>query len=269
MNITYLRSLKEVKSIVDIIRQNRNNKPFHEYFRGQASDTYSLMPSLSRKFSDHEELIKIERLLMEDFKKEMKTNNKTDRLLLHDNPVDFQNDWAWLVQAQHYRLPTRMLDWTLCWEVALYFAVEEQFRDKEYLNSHDGQFWVFYVLDEIIMSKENQNSYYRTDPYKFYDTGFLNPSFFWTKNHENETAERRRARQHGKFSIQSALNSLTPLEQQRKFIPYLKKYIIPSDAKSQIRLDLASEGITGDFLYAGEDDTINDIISSLKKKHGL
>ena len=265
----YLKSYIEVRSLVFKIRENRNIAPFQEYFRGQVSDTYSLIPGLSRKFFDQESLIQVERLLMEDFKKEMKANNKTDKLLLHKNPVDFQNDWAWLVQAQHFRLPTRMLDWTLCWKNALYFAVEEQIKEKEYLNSHDGQFWLFYVPDEFIMVNENQDLYYRTDPYKFYDTGFLNPSFLWTDNFENETAERRRARQHGKFSIQSTLDALTPLEKQKSINPYLKKFLIPSDAKSQIRLDLAKEGITGDFLYVGEDDTINDIISSIKKKYGL
>lgn len=269
MNTNHLNNLNEVKVLVDKIREHRNSKPFQEYFRGQVSDTYSLIPGLSRKFSDHDALIKVEKLLLEDFKKEMIANNKTDKLLLHDNPVNFQNEWHWLVQAQHYRLPTRMLDWTLCWKNALYFAVEEQIKEKEYLNSHDGQFWVFYVPDEFIMSNENQNLYYRTAPYKFCDTGFLNPSFLWTDNYENETAERRRARQHGKFSIQSTLDSLTPLEQQWKINLYLKKYLIPSDAKSQIRLDLVKEGITGEFLYVGIDDTINCIITSLKEKYGL
>lgn len=271
----YLRSYEQVKALIPKIQKKRipgimGFKPLHqEYFRGQVSNTFVLKPSLSRCFSDNESLLKIEKLLIDDFKKEMKTHNKIDKLSLNKNPLEFQNEWACLVQSQHYRLPTRMLDWTLKWEVALYFAVEEQFGDKEYLNSHAGQFWVFYVPDEIIMSIENQNAYYRTDPNKFNETVFLNPSFFWTNNYENETSERRRARQHGKFSIQSALNSLAPLEQQADIIPHLEKYCIPSNAKKQIRLALEYERISGDFLYAGEDDTINDIISSLKAKYGL
>lgn len=265
----YVQSYNDVRSLVSTIREKRANRPVYEYFRGQVSDTFELKPSLSRCFSESASLINVEKLLMEDFKKEMIDYNKIDKLFISENPIEFQNEWAWLVQAQHYRLPTRMLDWTLRWDIALYFAVEEQFGDKKYLNSHEGQFWVFYVPDEIIMSKENQNSYYQTDPYKFYDNGFLNSALCWTKNYENEIAERRRTRQQGKFSIQSALNSLTPMEQQKNINPFLKKYLIPSEAKNQIRLDLAKEGITGEFLYAGEDETINCIISSLNEKYGL
>ena len=38
--------------------------------------------------------------------------------------IDESDEWRWLFYAQHYRLRTRMLDWTSNPLVALYFAVE-------------------------------------------------------------------------------------------------------------------------------------------------
>lgn len=270
-NSKYLNSFDEVKALVSKVQENRvpgilGLEPFRqEYYRGQVSDTFILKPSLSRFFSDPSALAKTEKLLMDDFKNEMKANNKIAKLLLHGNPVDFQNEWAWLGQAQHYRLPTRMLDWTLKWEVALYFAVEEH---KIY-DSHDSQFWVFYVPDEILIHDSKKELYYKTDPYKLDSTWFINPSFLLTNNYENETAETRRARQHGKFSIQSHINSLIPLDKQPDVANNIEKYCIPANAKGQIRIELASKGLFGDFLYASEDNIVNTIISRFKTKYNL
>lgn len=270
-SIKYLNTFDDVHALVSKVQLKRipgiiGIEPLRqEYYRGQVSDTFVLKPSLTRYFSDETSLIKVESLLMDDFKQEMNVNNKMDKVLLHDSPNHFQNDWLWLGQAQHYRLPTRMLDWSLKWEVALYFAVE----DNPMFNSLDGQFWVFYIPDDILMYDAKNDLYYETDPLQLDKTWFINPSFFWTDNQANETAETRRARQHGKFSIQSHTSSLTPLEQQADVIPNLEKYCIPAEAKGQIRLELASKGLFGDFLYANEDDVINDIISSLRTKYGL
>lgn len=269
--VKFLNNFDEVKALVTKVQEKRipalmGLEPFRqEYYRGQVSETFVLKPSLTRYFNDPAALAKVEQQLMTHFKTEMTAKNKISKLMLHDPSKNFQNEWAWLGQAQHYRLPTRLLDWTLSWEVALYFAVE----DNPSFNNHDGQFWVFYVPDEILMHDTKHELYYQADPYKLDNSWFINPSFFWTDNYDNETAETRRARQHGKFFIQSHVNSLTPLEQQADIIPKLEKYCIPKDAKGQIRLDLAAKGLFGDFLYCNEDDTINSIISSLRKKYSL
>jgi hypothetical protein len=70
----------------------------------------------------------IENSLIGAFKRQAKA-------VLPQTPSD--NDvLGWLTLMQHYRAPTRLLDWTESPFVALHFAIEDQ------VNDHDGAIWV-------------------------------------------------------------------------------------------------------------------------------
>ena len=93
------------------------------FYRGHANSEYKLQPSLFRlplKYSKED----AERYLMTNFKAEATPH------LIH-TPSD-ENEW--LAIAQHFGLPTRLLDWTTNALIALYFAVESQ-------HDRDGDVW--------------------------------------------------------------------------------------------------------------------------------
>lgn len=91
------------------------------WYRGQSNEEWSLLPGLARQENG---------LGREsDFIARFKQNAS---LLLPSLP---RNDWEWLTIMQHYRVPTRLLDWSESPLVALYFAVVP--------HSHsDGALWV-------------------------------------------------------------------------------------------------------------------------------
>jgi hypothetical protein len=96
------------------------------FYRGHSNKNFQLVPSLFRlgrteSFSTWDE---VETYLMECFKCEA-----TPHLV---SPP--QNDLEWLALAQHYGLPTRLLDWTTNPLVALYFAVEDN-------SANDADVW--------------------------------------------------------------------------------------------------------------------------------
>jgi hypothetical protein len=100
-------------------------------FRGLSDATYPLETTLCRLGGDYAEL---EHHLLRNFRK-----------YAHRRVVERDSVWHWLSVAQHYGLPTRLMDWTYSPFAALHFATSniEQFdRDgavwgANYLRTHE------------------------------------------------------------------------------------------------------------------------------------
>ena len=276
MNISgVINSLEDFEKLVEQTRFRRvesiglNIPSRQEYYRGQLSSSWSIKPGLPRELKSAEAVVEAEKKIIDFFKEEMTKRSYTHKVLLHKNPRTHQNEWAWLTQAQHYRIPTRFLAWPLKPEVALYFAVEDSALDNV-----DGQFLIMYVSQSDFKTEETyqEEQYYDIPPTDIKETWFLNPCFYDLGEDNDTTAEIRRARQHGKFSLQPHEFSLKGLDEQNEFLhPWKKgtgtvieKYIIPAKAKPQMRLDLISKGWHGEYLYVNDDAVINEITNGCK-----
>ncbi len=210
-----IQSLEEFLSFQEVY-------PEIDFFRGQSSSEYKLIPSIGRLFKEGQErvLIQYEIAIFEEFKR--KYSMFTDA-----RP---KNDKEFLFLAQHYGLPTRLLDWTYNPLIALYFACCSNF-DK------DGIVFQCYPFSQRLFNEETD------DIFAFPAITLLAP---------NMTDVR--------YKNQNGLFVLYPKPWEEAFDNVSTRYIIPANCKRGILNKLEKMGFTRSFIIPSLDNLCKDIV---------
>lgn len=206
--------------------------PETDFFRGQSSSDYKLIPSVGRLFKKGQETVlkQYEKEIFEDFKRKYS-------LFTDARP---KNDKEFLFLAQHYGLPTRLLDWTYNPLIALYFACCSNI-DK------DGVVFQSYEFSRNIY---NENS----DIFAFPYITVLYPDMTDVR-----------------YKNQNGLFILYPEPWKENFEHIHAKYIVPANSKRNILNKLEKIGITRSFIMPSLDSLCKDIVEihSLRYPHAL
>lgn len=214
-------------------------------FRGLSDATYRLETTLTRLGGN---FAKLERHLLRNFKK-----------YAHRNGVKPDSVWHWLSVAQHYGLPTRLLDWTYSPFFAMHFATANiEHFDK------DGAIWgVNYVKAHELLPEKLRNQLEReganvftvemlSEALKSLDElqGLLQDEFVMF--FEPPSVDERIVNQFALFSVMS--DSAVALDEWLQSHGHLfRKIIIPADLKWEIRDKLDQANITERVLFPGLD----------------
>ncbi len=196
----------EINSFFDLLNQIESDTNTTIY-RGQPNVEDPLVPKAFRK-----EYLKIN--------DEQAFNYFKRNGIAHIN-VKLENDWEYLAYAQHYSVPTRLLDWSFNPLVALFFSVNE-------MKSTDTALFKFDYSEAGTISLDD-------NPFQIQNTGIYVP----------RAITNRILAQKGLFTIHTNnKNSSFNL-----FEKSCTKYIINSKLSSEIAHKLHKFGFTHESLF--------------------
>jgi hypothetical protein len=181
------------------IFKNYTNSGFF-YYRGHSDYSWEITPGLARNknIKSIENLLDVENKLIQQFDRYIKNNKLTKLIPIVNGSYD--KSWFYLMAAQHYGLPTRLLDFSFDKFTALEFAVADiQNINKDgaliiYNNAKDKQ--------ENVISELLKNPFLQTHNSFFFQT----PSIKVSIGNEFNYSERRKFIQSSKFLYRNTEN---------------------------------------------------------------
>jgi len=188
------------------------------YFRGQVCD-WSLRPSLARESVTEQE--------------RAKESECFERLA---EILPKVNDWERATIAQHYGVPTRLLDWSENPLVGLYFALDDNNYDDK-----DGVIWVF--EDKTILVKDVASF---RDGSGLRKLKYPRPYRAWQ---DLQLEIPRTKAQRGSLTSQPDLSKEFNKQIFDQNTQSLKKFIVPKQSKTQLRKHLEILGVTEERLF--------------------
>ena len=190
------------------------------FFRGQSSVDFKLLPSVGRIFPDDPyTTLQFEKEIFKDFKRKY-------ALYTNERPKSI---FEFLFLAQHYGLPTRLLDWTYNPLIALFFATCSNF-DK------NGCIFESFPRFEICTDDPSW------DPFNISKNYIVKPDFTDIR-----------------FCNQNALFEVFKDPTDEKSSNIIHKYIIPAKCKENIQSKLQTIGINYTLIYPSLDSLCKDI----------
>jgi len=262
-----------IEQMDNLPRLNEAEQPL--FFRGQSNAIWTLKPKLFRLWDSFLTIgvNNVDEILKKALSKELDSIRYFQQralLLLEPSRIlgrdlNWRNIGEWLTIMQHYSAPTRFLDWTSSFYVALYFAAID--------NTVDGAVWFFpsYNL-RLYFDKfpekvsEVDGDKIVTDYNKFIEFGLRARND--ARIYDNEIKTERIISQHSNFTFSFYLftdhASVLGMILRNEKAPPLIKIIIPANLKQKIRHKLAKMNISHETLFPGIDGVGRTIIEKIE-----
>jgi len=265
-----MRTIESITQLIraiddDLSKWGREIKP---WFRGESGDQPPLCPKIAN-FSANEE-----NYLLHSFRRQAGA-------LANSPPREGHTD-MWLFKAQHYGVPTRLLDWTEGALLALYFAINRGNQNPRMymLNPHH--------INELASGQELDDYEY---PLSWVELGRLYVALAWEHRdlakhdiNPGQVAQwdldiplafpatyqdQRMIAQRSCFTIHgTALKPFADIFQSKgiDFAPCLVEYEIDFKCREELLRELSILGISAATIFPDLDHLSQDLISDISRK---
>ena len=211
--------------------------------RGQSGD-YPLLPSALKKDN-----LTVNRKFPKRAIRNFLTQFKINSYQYMDAPWDIKNDVEWMLYAQHYGLPTKLMDFTISHITSLLFAVEKAFQ------TYTNKDAVVYFLNPTELNQKNTEQ-----------STIVNVSgsdSVSTECYDGPIAVQGR-KINSRINAQKGLFVLFQDDDKPLEITadenILRKILIPGDATKEILSSLFSMGISFSHIYPELSSVSKDIL---------
>jgi len=245
--VTHISDVSELVLAANAIRSEWNGEV---WWRGQSSVNYSLVPGVFRG----ERGIRSEQNLSLRFRQYART-----RYTACPTDDDF---CSWLFLAQHYGLPTRLLDWSESALVALYFAVNgDPLVNASLVVLHPREMNRSTNEDHTLVPVSAQPA---GDLFRgAFDDRYTNEKTVAVLSHELDS---RMLVQQGVFTLHGTSQEMRDIDNSSTF---LRVFTIPAGAKTQIIAELASLGIRRRTLFPDLTNLADDLKELVFSENGM
>lgn len=242
------------------------------HYRGEQCDEWDITSGIFRpdlKSMDVEQGKILEKKAILEFERVI-TEKIGDRALRNIyNKTLYGHDWDLLFQSQHAGIKTTLIDWTMQYPVALFFAVEKS--PKPEIENAGAQFWCFMMPNEIHKNVQRGNNldgnFFHLNPFEIDQFMMIDPSVY-LDNLNERIFEYRMMRQLGKFWVQPRALTNVPFNQIPEFQNLLLRVRIPAESKARIRKELENTPVplTRKHLYYEENPEYDDLIKGINER---
>jgi hypothetical protein len=213
-------------------------------YRGQTGD-YPLLPQIARKQYSHIPLEDFESSLVYLFERQAARFHKPDKII------------ELLILAQHYGLPTRLLDWTESPLSALWFATYKDDGD-----AFSPVVWRLFKNNDLIYSPHDKDIYKYF--FEYHDLKDITSTIIYFPDHFDE----RIINQQSIVTIQPIIdNKIIELNKYNDEDIKLEKIEIDKNSCYQIQNDLNTLGINYSQIYPGLEGVCKQVSWDIIKKY--